>query len=211
MYLAGDSAGSEGKGGLLKQKQLNPYVKPLPSKSDILRLLESCSSPGAKLAVGLAAFSGLHPRQVKELVFRNLVEFSLAKKQFLEVPSRIQMMEAVGNRRSTVVRYCTFLSSRGCEWLLEDLKSRSPPPRAESPVVTEQAFTEAERAVQTAGLRWHDLRDYFWAACVKVGIPHYAVDFMLGHVLRGSDRFRNLSAEVSYLRKQYVKVEQLFV
>jgi hypothetical protein len=182
-----------------------------PTKNDILKLLDACQSPGAKLAVGLAAFSGLHPRQVKELVFRNLVEFSLPKKQFSEVPSRIQMLEAVGNRRATVVRYYTFLASRGCGWLLEGLQNQTQPLSRESPVVTGQAFTEAERAVHAAGLRWHDLRDYFWAACVKVGIPHYAVDFMLGRVLRGSDRFRNLPAEVSYLRKQYVKVEQLFV
>lgn len=136
------------------------------------------------------------------------MEFSLSKKQFLEVPSRIQMLEAVGNRRTTVVRYYTFLSSRGCEWLLEDLKTRTQPPKAESQVVTGQASMEAEKVIHVAGLGWHDLRDYFYATCLKVGTPHYAVDLMLGHVLRGSDRFRNLSAEVSFLRKEYLKVER---
>jgi hypothetical protein len=182
-----------------------------PTKNDILKLLDACQSPGAKLAVGLAAFSGLHPRQVKELVFRNLVEFSLAKKRFSQVPSRIQMLEAVGNRSATVVRYYTFLSSRGCEWLLEDLKSR-PQPRGESTVVTEEAFKLAEKAVHAAGLRWHELRDFFHSCCVLVNMPRAAVDFMLGHVLSREDRFDriSLSQEVDYMRKKYAKVEEHF-
>ncbi len=100
---------------------------------------------GAKVAVGLATFSGLGwPGQINKLLFRNLVELSLAKRRFLEVPSRIQLL-GVRNRRAAVIKYCTFLSSRGCEWLLEDLKSRSPRPRAESPVVTEQGSGKLRR------------------------------------------------------------------
>ena len=182
-----------------------------PTKNDILKLLDAFQIPGAKLAVVLAAFSGLHPRQVKELVFRNLVEFSLAKKQFLEVPSRIQMMEAVGNRRSTVVRYYTFLSSRGCEWLLEDLKARSQPLHVDSPVLTEQALKQAEKAVHAAGLRWHDLRDYLYTSCVKVGVSQRVIDFMLGHVVRQEDHIMEmLSREIDYLRKEYRKVDEQF-
>jgi len=192
-------------------KQVPSYMRMPPTKNHIVKLIDACQSPGAKLAVSLAAHSGLGPGQIKKLVFRDLVEFSLAKKQFSEVPSRIQMMEAVGNRRSTVVRYCTFLSSRGCEWLLEDLKSRSPRPRAESPVVTEQAFREAETVVRAAGLRWHDLRDYFYTTCVKTGVSQRVVDFMLGHVVRREDHIRDmLSREIDYLRKEYRKVDAQF-
>jgi hypothetical protein len=186
------------------------YMRMPSTGEDVAKLIDSCRSPGGKLAVGLAAHSGLGPGQVKKLVFRNLVEFSLAKKQFVKVPSRIQMLEAVGNRCATVVRYYTFLSSRGCEWLLEDLKSR-PQPRAESPVVTEQAFREAEKAVRAAGLRWHDLRDYFCTSCVKVDVSQRVIDFMLGHVAQREDHVRDMmSQEIDYLRKEYRKVDKQF-
>jgi hypothetical protein len=182
-----------------------------PTKDDVEKLIESCNSAGAKVAVGLAAFSGLGwPGQIRQLNFRNLVELSLAKRRFLEVPSRIQL-PGIRNRRAAVIRYCTFLSSRGCEWLLEDLKSRPQPPRAESPVVTELAFKDAERAVRAAGLRWHDLRDYFYAACVKTGVSQRVVDFMLGHVVRREDHVRDmLSREIDFLRKEYRKVDEQF-
>jgi hypothetical protein len=155
------------------------------------------------VAVGLAAFSGLGwPGQIRRLAFRNLVELSLTKRRFLEVPSRIQLL-GIRNRRAAVIRYSTFLSSRGCGWLLEDLKSRSPPPRAESQVVTEQAFKDAERAVRAAGLRWYDLRDYFYATCVKVGVSQRVVGFMLGHVAQREDHIRDmLSREIDFLRKE---------
>jgi hypothetical protein len=184
-----------------------------PTKEQVLQLLESCRSPGAKLAVALAAFSGLGPGQVKKLVFRNLVEFSLAKKQFVEVPSRIQMLEAVGNRRTTVVRYYTFLASRGCEWLLEDLKSR-PQPRGESTVVTEEAFKLAEKAVHAAGLGWHVLRDYFLACFVTSSTSSTPVHFMLGHAIDKEEethiwRFSD-PQRIEWMRKKYVEVEKQF-
>lgn len=184
-------------------------MKQLPTKKQVLRLMESRSSPGARLAVALAAYGGLHPRQVKGLVFGKLVEFSLAKRMFSEVPSRIRIAERVGYR-VTVVMFYTFLSTSGCRWLLEDLKTHTRRLTTESPVVTSSALRESEKAIHAEGLRWHDLRDYFCASCLKVGTPHYAVDFMLGHKLKGSDRFRNLSGEAEFLRKQYAKVEERF-
>ena len=215
MYLAGDSAGSEGEGGLLKQKQLNPYVKPLPSKSDILRLLESCSSPGAKLAVGLAAFSGLRPGQVRELVFQNLVEFSTAGKQFSHVPSRIELWGTL-QRRSIPMKWYTFLSTSGCRWLLEDLKTRTQPTSTNSKVVTAQAFREAEKVIHAAGLKWFDLRDYckssFMVADTK--LPREVIDYMFGYAVK-EDVF--LSHFIGNLldprfRQEYVRVEErLFV
>jgi len=72
--------------------------------------------------VVLAVHSGLRPGQVRRLVFENLVEFSLPKKQFLEVPSRIDLENAV-----TGSEYCSFLSTGGCKLLLDDLSTRSHP------------------------------------------------------------------------------------
>jgi hypothetical protein len=200
-----------GEGAGLSKQALTRYMKRPLTKVEVGKLLDACKSPGAKLAVALAAHSGLGPGQLKKLVFRNLMEFSLAKKQFVGVPSRIQMLEAVGNQRTTVVRYYTFLSTQGCEWLLEDLKSR-PQPRGESTVVTEEAFKLAEKTVHAAGLRWHELRDFFHSCCVLVNMPRAAVNFMLGHVLCREDRFDRigLSQEVDYMRKKYAKVEEHF-
>ena len=61
---------------LSKQAPSSSYLKQLPTKKQVLRLIESCGSPGARLAVTLAAFSGLDRGQIRELVFQNLVEFS---------------------------------------------------------------------------------------------------------------------------------------
>ncbi len=41
--------------------------KPPVRKEEVTRLLDACHSPGAKLAVGLAAFSGLDPGQIRAL------------------------------------------------------------------------------------------------------------------------------------------------
>jgi len=130
----------------------------------------------------------------------------------VEVPSRIQIVEIpVRNRHSAIIKYCTFLSSRGCGELLDDLKSRSQPLHVDSPVVTEQAFKAAEEAVHAAGIRWHDLRDYFHASCMKVGVSQHVIDFMLGHVARKEDHAREmLSREIDYLRKEYRKVDEQF-
>ena len=191
-----------------RRRMTRHYMRQPLTKDDIVKFVDSCDNAEAKLAVALAAFSGLRPGQVKKLAFRNLVEFSIAGKKFSHVPSRIQIEEVVRNRR-TVVRFYTFLSSRGCQWLLRDLKSR-PQPTAESRVVTEQAFKGAEKVIHAADLRWHDLRDYFHVSCVMANTPRFAVRFMLGHVSDKEDRFRNLSSEFSFLRKAYAKVEKRY-
>lgn len=70
----------------MKQKQLpRRYLKQPPTKVEVLRLLESCNGSGDKLAVGLAAFSGLKPGVLRWLTLRNLVEFSASGKQFPQV------------------------------------------------------------------------------------------------------------------------------
>ncbi|MGD0178011.1 MAG: hypothetical protein ABSC50_14425 [Candidatus Bathyarchaeia archaeon] len=52
------------------------------------------------------------------------------------------------------------------------------------------------------------MRDYFHTSCVKVGIPHRVVHFMLGHVAEREDHFRDMmSRDIDYLRKEYLKVE----
>lgn len=191
-----------------------PSRKTPPTKDDIVKLVDACQSPGAKLTVALAAFSGLGPGHVKKLVFRNLVEFSLPKKQFLEVPSRIQMMEAVGNRRSTVVVYYTFLSSRGCEWFLEDLRTRTRPLTAQSLVVAAVALREAEKVIHAAGLRWHDLRDYFHVSFVRMSTSSTPVAFLLGHVTKEDDlthvwRFFE-PQRIKWMRDRYAQVEMQF-
>lgn len=78
-------------------------------------------------------------------------------------------------------------------------------------MVTEQAFRETEKAVHAAGLRWHDLRDYFYATCVKTGVSQWVVDFLLGHVVRREGHVRDmLSREIDFLRKEYRKVDEQF-
>jgi hypothetical protein len=165
------------------------------------------------LAVGLAVFSGLRPGQVKGLAFRNLVEFSTAGKKFSHVPSRIEIETVVGNRRITFVRFYTFLSRRGCRWLLEDLKTRSQSASAYSPVVAAQSFREAEKAVHAAGLKWFDLRDYFHQSFMVLDLSSRTVRFMLGHPLKEwekgyMDAFNPKA--VSFLRRRYAKVERQF-
>jgi hypothetical protein len=194
----------------LSRQVTKSYWRQPPTREAVEKLLDSCPSAGSKLAVALAAFSGLGPGQVKKLVFQNLVEYSLVKRRFVEVPSRIQIVELPGirNRQSAIMKYSTFLSSRGCGWVLEDSKSRSQPLQVGSPVIMEQAFKEAEEAVHAAGIRWHDLRDYFYASCMKVGVSQHVIDFMLGHVTRRDHVRETLSREIDYLRKEYRKVDE---
>ena len=119
----------------------------------------------------------------------------------------------MGNRQATVVRYYTFLSSRGCRWLLRDLKSRPQPPTVKSPVVTEQAFKGAEKVIHAAGLRWHDLRDYFHQSFEVLYVSSRAVRFMLGHPLKKEEeRYMNAfnPQAIGFLRQTYVKVERQF-
>jgi hypothetical protein len=50
-----------------------------PTKSDIVKLVESCKTPGAKLAVALSAYSGLKPGQVRELTPLNRTQLAHVK------------------------------------------------------------------------------------------------------------------------------------
>lgn len=178
-----------------------------------MRLLESCVSPGAKLAVGLAAFSGLRPGQVRELVFQNLVEFSAAGRQFSQVPSRIEL------RNRSFWKYYTFLSTSGCRHLLDDLSMRSQPISSKEQVVTVRAFAEADRILRAAKLRWFELRHYFLGSCDWVeqqyrALPHEAIHFMLGYVVKEDDLTHVLyffePKAIGFLRNGYVEVEKQF-
>jgi len=190
-------------------------MKQPPTKDDIVRLVESCGSPGGKLAVGLAAFSGLKPGVLRELMLRNLVELSLPGLQFLQAPSRI---EVEGRRRFSRVKFYTFLSSSGCRYLLGELKARSQPLSPDSLVVDHQAFREADEAVHGAGVRWLDLGRYF-ISCFMVteldtGLRREEIYFMSGHVIKEEDLahlrdfFHPKSVEI--MRKGYVQVERRF-
>jgi len=186
-----------------------------PTKGAVMKLVGSCGSAGAKLAVALAAFGGLHPRQVKRLVFGDLVEFSLSKRRFSKIPSRIRMVERVGYR-VTVAMFYTFLSSRGCKWMVQDLKTRSRPITAQTPVITVGGFKEAEKAVRAAALCWHDLRDYFHACFMTtmIGSSSMPVDFMLGHMIDEAAlthvwRFFD-PARIDWMRNKYIEVEKQF-
>jgi hypothetical protein len=139
----------------LSKRLPKSYLKPLPRKEDVMHLLGSCVSPGAKLAVGLAAFSGLRPGQVRELVLSNLVEFSTASQQFSRIPSQIELRNQVTWRR-----YYTFLSTSGCKHLLDDLSTRSQVSSKET-VVTKRGFAEAGRVVRAAKVKWFELRHFF--------------------------------------------------
>lgn len=57
--------------GSVLSRQVPRYMKMPPTKDQVLQLVDACQSAGAKLAVALAAFSGLGPGQVKRLVFRD--------------------------------------------------------------------------------------------------------------------------------------------
>lgn len=185
-----------------------------PQKEEVLRLLESCGSPGAKLAVGLAAFSGLKPGVLRGLVLRNLVELSQPGLQFSQVPSRIEVV--VGRRGATLVRFYTFLSTDGCQWLLEDLKTRSQFASAKSPVVTAQSFREAEKTVHTAGLKWFDLRRYCMSAFMVADtkLPRDVIDSMFGYKVKEDalQHFVNFfkPSFISFVRQEYVRVEGRF-
>jgi hypothetical protein len=173
--------------------------------------VDACCHPRARLAVALAAHSGLKTGQVRELVFSDLVEFSIASKQFTQIPSRISLRNQVTRRK-----YYSFLSTAGCRWLLEDLKTRRQPLTAGSPVVTGVASREAEKTVHGAGFRWGDLRDYFHACFMTTMISSSSVpvDFMLGHMIDEAAlthvwRFFD-PQRIKWMRARYAQVEKQY-
>jgi hypothetical protein len=125
------------------------------------------------------------------------------------------MAEKVGYR-VTVVMFYTFLSSRGCEWLVQDLKTRTGRLAAESPVLTPAAMKETEKVVRAAGLQWHDLRDYFHVCLRALGtsnMPPVVPEFMLGHAI--DKNTLNVwgffdPKTIEWMRKKYVEVEKQF-
>jgi len=195
----------------LSKRLPKSYLKPLPRKEDVMRLLESCVNPGAKLAVGLAAFSGLRPGQVRELAFQNLAEFSAASKQFSQIPSRIDLKNQVTGRR-----YYTFLSTGGCKLLLDDLSTRSQPVLKEW-VVTRRAWAEASRVLRGAKVKWFELRHFFRGSCEwaalhlpKRPLPSNAISFMLGNYVQGEvDLSPSNPKIVPMLRQGYSQVEKV--
>lgn len=192
------------------------FLKQPLGKAEVLGLVESCDRRGAKLAIALGAFSGLGPGQVRELALQNVVELSLPRLQFSQVPARIELRSVM--RRRLALKWYTFLSTSSCRWLLGELKLRTTPPSAESLVVTEQAFTEADGALHEARVRWHDLRDYFNTCFVTFStpqIPSVAVHFMLGHSVEREARKHFMRSffnqgTIRSLRESYVRVEKKF-
>jgi hypothetical protein len=186
------------------------YPKPLPRKEDVVRLLESCSGQGAKLAVGLAAFSGLRPGQVRELAFSNLVEFSMARKQFSRIPSQIELRNEVTWRK-----YYTFLSTSGCKHLLDDLSTRSQVSSKET-VVTRRGLSEAGRLLRAAKVKWFELRHFFRGSCewaelrlAKRPLPPEAIRFMLGNYVQEELDLAPFDSKiVEMLRQGYSIVEK---
>lgn len=80
-------------------------------------------------------------------------------------------------------------------------------------MVTEQAFKGAEKVIHAAGLRWHDLRDYFHQSFEVLYVSSRAVRFMLGHPLKKEEeRYMNAfnPQAIGFLRQTYVKVERQF-
>lgn len=200
--------------GLSRQVQVpKSYWRQPPTKEAVGKLLDACRSPGAKLAVALAVHSGLKTGQVRELVFSDLVEFSTASKQFSQIPSRINLRNQVTGRK-----YYTFLSTAACWWLLEDLKTRTQPVKAESTVVGPAALRETEKAIHAMGLRWHDLRDFFAESFIRcfatMGTGSVDLHFLLGHsidenVLTHVWRFFD-PKRIEWMRGRYVRVEKQF-
>jgi hypothetical protein len=100
----------------------------------------------------------------------------------------------------------------------QKLKLRTTPPSAESLVVTGQAFTEADGVLREAGVRWHNLRDYFNACFMMLStpqIPSVAVHFMLGHAVEREARKHFMRSffnqgTIRSLRELYVRVEKKF-
>ncbi len=190
-------------------------MKQPPTKKQVLRLIESCDSPGARLAVALAAFSGLDPGQIRALVFQNLVEFSTARKQFSQVPARIELW----NHRSPLRRkYYTFLSTHGCRYALDELKARNQTLSTGSPVVPPQAFKEADRALHDAAMKWHVLRDFFASSFLRrfvtLGTSSIDLRFKFGHAVKEDDlthvwQFFNPD-RIEWMRDRYTQVEKQF-
>lgn len=198
--------------GRLSRQLPRRSPRPPPIKTEVLRLVESCTSPGAKLALELAAFSGLRPGQVRELAFSNLVEFSTAGNQFSQVPSRIDLENAVTGRK-----YYSFLSADGCELLLDDLSTRGHVASKET-VVTERGLAEADRVLRVAKVKWFELRRFFASSCELAALqlpnrplPHDAISFTLGHAVNGAfpiDRSFFDSKIVGMLRQGYTQIEK---
>jgi hypothetical protein len=187
---------------------------------EVGKLLNGCKSPGAKLAIALAAFSGLQLGQVRGLSLgKNVVGLPLPQLKFAEVPARIELWSRVTQRRAVHPhKWYTFLSTRACGWLLEDLKVRSQPVSTKATVVTSRSFKEADRVVHAAGLRWHDLRDFFaesFIHCfVTMGTGSVDLRFLLGHsidenVLTHVWRFYD-PQRIKWMRARYAQVEKQY-
>jgi hypothetical protein len=190
-------------------KQMPNYMRMPPTGEDVAKLIDSCRSPGAKLAVGLAAFSGLRPGQVRELAFSNLVEFSMARKQFSRIPSQIELRNEVTWRK-----YYTFLSTSGCKHLLDDLSTSQV--SSKETVVTRRGLSEAGRVVRAAKVKWFELRHFFRGSCewaelrlAKRPLPPEAIRFMLGNYVQEELDLSPFDSKiVEMLRQGYSMVEK---
>jgi hypothetical protein len=110
------------------------------SREDVAAVLQLVMSPGAAVAVRLAAFSGLRPAELKGLVLRDFVDLSLSGLRFSAMPPRINVRIP-----RTFRRFYTFFSTGSCLDLVADLKARKV--STSSPAVSDQAFREADKAV----------------------------------------------------------------
>ena len=196
---------------ILSRRIPRSWIKPLPRKEEVLRLLQSCGSPGAKLAVALAARSGLKPGQVKSLVYQNLVEFSTMGNQLSQVPSRIELRNRVSWKK-----YYTFLSTVGCEQLLVDLGAKSQPVSPKEAVLSGKALAEAAQVLRKADVRWFELRHFFRMSCNLAEMEFRAlrpemIQFMLGNAVKGDFPIARSffdSKVVGMLRQGYSQVEK---
>jgi hypothetical protein len=194
-----------------------------PTKTDIVKLVESCKTPGSKLAIALAAFSGLTPGQIRRLTLgRNVGELSLPRLKFVQMPARINLSSAPREetrRPFRFHRWYTFMSSRSGAWLLEDLKARSQQPvSAKSAVVTARSFREADGGVHVASFRWHDLQDFFAESFIRcfvtMGTGSVDLHFLLGHSIDENAlthvwRFFD-PQRIEWMRAKYARVEKRF-
>jgi len=157
------------------------------------------------VAIGLAAFSGLRPAELKKLMIRDFVDLSLPVLQFSVVPSRIN----VRNQR-TFQEFYTFLSTEDCLDLVADLKTRAV--SQNSVAVTEPTFRAADKMIHASDMRWLDLRQYFRACFLLADsrLPQAAVSFMAGYAAGKEDQFFNFFSPktVQLMRQGYAQVEK---
>lgn len=168
-----------------------------PSQEELRRILVYADIRG-KAGIALIAFAGLRPSAIVALKIKDLPDMKIVGKKivFKKMPARIKIRTGMSKNTKP---YFTFLSSEGCEYLVEYFKWRNrggekltpnSPVLTSSPKARLRTFSRkgfyklVKRTLQKAEFpfRPYVLRSYFDTAIMNArGVPYDYQQFWMGH------------------------------